>query len=144
MHAKFRKLVGKPIYYAFIGITIATAIIAVVYLILLFIYGFFNPDRPAWLGTVDEKRSIFESSESARDDYQAVQILNIHARYTSWFSWGFINWFIPPLTVLLSYYSYRKDWRCGQVAVAITSCWGTCSILVWLILGMAWRFNYDG
>jgi len=73
-----------------------------------------------------------------------VQVVNIHARFTTWFAWGFINWLVPPMVVLISYVSWRTSSRCGTVSIAITGCWGTCSFLIWFIMGIAWRFNYDG
>lgn len=143
MHAWLKGLVGKPIYYTFIGFNITVGVLSVIYLICLFVYGFFNPDSEAWLGTLEDKRTIFGSLEAVKEQ-EAIHVTNIHKRYVSWFAWGFFNWFVPPISILITYYSYKLNSVCGMVGFVISGCWGACSILLWLILGLAWRFSYDG
>ena len=125
------------------GFNITLAVLSVIYLIFLFVYGFFNPDSPAWLGTIGEKRTIFGSLEQANEE-KASTIIDIHKRFVSWFAWGFFNWFIPPAVILIAYFSYKVNAVCGMVGLVISGCWGACSIVTWMILGAAWRFSHDG
>ena len=135
--------VGNPSYYFLISLQVIVAILSIVYLVYLTVFAFFNPDKPAWLGTVKDERTIFGSYEEVKDK-EAVRVIDIHSRFTSWFTWGFINWFWPPLIIAVSWICYKINSCCGIFSVIIMGCWGSCSILTWLILGIAWRFSYDG
>jgi len=59
------------------------------------IYALANPDKPAWIGmSSGDKMSLYPTQEAATAD-KAVNAIDIHARYVTWFMWGFITIWAP-------------------------------------------------
>ena len=58
--------------------------------ILLFIFAFFNPDKPAWTQmSVTESSKLYASLDEAGGNKQ--MLVDVHSRFASWFAWGFIT-----------------------------------------------------
>jgi len=75
---------------------------------------------------------------------KAVEVVNIHARFVTWFVWGFINWFTPLFMVALGIMTCAISQYLGIVVVGIFGIASACSSLAWFIVGAVWRFNLDG
>lgn len=107
------------------------------------IYALANPDKPAWIGMSSDKMSLYPTQEAAEAD-KAVNAIDIHARYVTWFMWGFITIFAPfAMGALVSLGSLIHS-VLGMVLSFSLGC-GICwSTLFWLIMGAVWRFDDYG
>ena len=136
--------IGKALCGGLGGCVLATSIIGVVLTtliyVLFFIYAFANPDKDAWLTSEGGNFKLSPDAATA-----GTGALHIHAVFTGWFAWFFINmvaqWVILGISVLFFYLSL--EWV-GIAFQGIMSCLLGCSFLAMYIAGMVWRFNSAG
>mmetsp|Transcript_23076 Transcript_23076/g.30711 ORF Transcript_23076/g.30711 Transcript_23076/m.30711 type:complete len:127 (-) Transcript_23076:370-750(-) len=122
-----------------------TIAVLLTFVIYLGIYAFNNPDREAWVGLAAETndRTLFRA-HAELDASKAIQVVNIHSRFTAWFFWGFINWFAPLFIVTCAVLTCSINQFCGLVTISALSLASACSATAWFIVGAIWRFNKDG
>ena len=130
--------------------TLACSAVFLTFVIYLAIYAFSNPDPETWIGSVpkvdaqgqptgEETWALGPEANFAQDS----DALDIHARFVTWFTWGFLNTALCCgfccTGVLMS--------RCVPALVgccmALSSC-TQCSAFIWYIMGLVWRLNETG
>ena len=133
--------------------SLACSAVFLTFVIYLAIYAFANPDSETWIGTVagptDQATGLagpdimkFGTEESLTAE-GATDMLDIHARFVTFFTWGFLNTALCCgfccTGVLMS--------RCVPALVgccfALSSC-TQCSSTIWYIMGLVWRLNEAG
>ena len=116
-----------------------------VLLIIYFgIYALANPDKPAWIGmSAGDKMTMYATQEAAQAD-KAFHAIDIHARYVSWFLWGFISIWAPCGLGVLVVIGFCIHSILGFALCGAAVCGMCCSSLFWLAMGLVWRFDDYG
>lgn len=132
--------------FTILGMLSTTIAVLITFCVYLGVYAFNNPDKEAWIGIVniDANERVIFKTKGAVEAANAVQVVDIHARFVSWFLWGFINWFAPLFIVLLAVLTCSINQIFGAIAVSALSLASACSATAWFIVGAVWRFNLDG
>lgn len=109
------------------------------------IYALANPDKPAWIGMIssDDKMSLYPTQEAADAD-KAVNAIDIHARYVTWFMWGFFTILAPFGMGVIVGIGFCIHKVCGIILQCSLGCGFCCSTLFWFIMGAVWRFDDYG
>ena len=75
---------------------------------------------------------------------RATTYVNIHGRYVTWFQWGFLMFFsgcaVSLFAGCLAFISQNLAAVCG----AVLTCANCCTMIVWYIIGIVWRFDSYG
>ena len=121
------------------------ASLPIVFLVYLGIYSFNNPDSEAWLGTgVDGKHALF-ATETKGMTAKATDMVDIHARFIIWFTWGFMQSLVAPLaSVIIIGLGSIIHPSLGACCSGLLGCGMSCGGLAWWITGIVWRFRSDG
>ena len=121
------------------------AALPIVFFVYLGIYSFNNPDQEAWLGAgADGKEALF-ADEAAGTLGKATDLVDIHARFITWFMWGFMQSVVAPIAalVLVGLGSLLHP-SLGACCSGLTGCGMSCGGIAWWITGIVWRFRSDG
>ena len=87
---------------------------------------------------------LFEDEAVARANAAGgSEVVDIHARFEMWFTWGFINQLLPlaifPIAYTLHGMNIYKN--CFLASTGFLTVLLCCSILAWSLLGYIWRFS---
>jgi len=131
--------------------SLAFSALFLTFVIYLAIFAFSNPDSETWIGNVTSTDPATSTStttmtfgtEEELTASSATDMLDIHARFVTFFTWGFLNTALCCgfccTGVLMS--------RCVPALVgccfALSSC-TQCSSTIWYIMGLVWRLNAAG
>lgn len=105
-------------------------------------YAFNNPDREAWYVYIDGEPELFATEAEAIEAGQ-IEPLNIHGRYTAWFTWAFFT-ALGPIYMILS---CAVTHRLPTLKSITTGCFCfiySISFLGLTIAAMVWRLNHIG
>lgn len=108
------------------------------------IYAFNNPDNEAWLGVVPSGENKLYADQEAGNLDKATGLVDIHARFVTWFLWGFLTSLSPLVMGLLFLVATLINPNLGGCMGAFNACAIGCSGLAWWITGIVWRFRADG
>ncbi len=122
----------------------ACAIAPIVLIVYEGIYAFNNPDKEAWLGILPDGQNQLFADQEAGNLEKATGLVDIHARFITWFLWGFITALMPIALVLLFLAATVINPNLGTCVSAMNACAFGCSSLAWWITGIVWRFRSDG
>ncbi len=65
------------------------------------IYAFANPDKPAWIGHSEKDEFSLYATEEAAKGAKALDIVDIHSKYVTWFTYGFLLILAPIAAFLI-------------------------------------------
>ena len=72
-------------------------------------------------------------------------MVDIHARYVTWFFWGFIQTLVIPCGGgILTGLAMLINPSLGAGFSGLAGCANACGTLAWWITGIVWRFRSDG
>ena len=96
----FSYKVEGPMAVPFVLLACACCIAPIVFIVYLGIYAFNNPDNDAWIGKTSGNvdTSDFKLFNTQEDGSKggATDLVDIHARFVSWFFWGFLQTCVIP------------------------------------------------
>ena len=119
--------------------------VPIIFMVYLGIYAFNNPDQEAWYGLDTDGKGALFASEDAGLTGRATELVDIHARFVTWFLWGFIQTLVLPLsaTILVGLGMLIHP-SLGSFCSGLLGCGMSCGGLAWWITGIVWRFRSDG
>lgn len=115
----------------------------VTFMAYLGIYAFNNPNEEAWYGSMNGNGKIFET-ENAATAAKAIDIVDIHGRFVTWFLWGFIQSLLPLATGILGAICGAISPSLAAFMTGLGGCGIGCGGLAWYIVGLVWRFSAAG
>jgi len=132
--------------------SLACSALFLTFVIYLAIFAFSNPDNLTWIGnkpgtadpvTGEITYTMTLDTEENLNAANATDMVDIHGRFVTFFTWGFLNTALCCgfccTGVLMS--------RCVPALVgccfALSSC-TQCSTTIWYIMGLVWRLNEQG
>ena len=122
----------------------ACSIAPIVLIVYEGIYAFNNPDKEAWLGVLPSGDSKLLADQEAGNLEKATGLVDIHARFVTWFLWGFITALAPIGLIIVFLIATVINPNLGTCVNAVNTLAFGCSGLAWWITGIVWRFRNDG
>ena len=113
-------------------------------LIYMGIFAFANPDKAAWIGYSKEENLTLYPTNEAASTASATQVINIHARFVSWFVWGFYMLWAPLVIITMVTCGFMVSNNLGIACSVCTLGSACCSSTFWFIFGFVWRFSDYG
>ena len=108
-------------------------------------YAFFNPDNPAWYGEIYDDDGVITPRLFADPtdilDKWGRPLVDIHGRFVTWFTYGFILMLTPFISVLGGI--FMKDNQCIRNFINKIG-WGSFWLFsfIWGLIGYFCRFSY--
>ena len=115
-------------------------------LVLFAIYGYFNPEAYAVVGTLPNGEMTIFPSVGEAVDFDAFRIDEVHANMTKWSSAGFWLLLAPliPFTVMIQPFVGDSMQKWTSFCMIIEYVFIVVTMLIWWILGFMCRFSETG
>ena len=119
----------------------------------LAIFSTLNPDKEAWAGSIEISEAAdggprllytLYSEKAQGEEANASNLIDVHGRFVTWFSCGFLLSMTPLPIAITSLCIYICHNRVGIFVAYVYGCTVGCGFVAWWVLGLCWRFSELG